>query len=527
MNEDEIIEKKIASIIAGANCYPFLFIGSGMSIRYMNTRNWNDLLEWVCYEVYEDDFAYTRVTNQAKTSHRNGEIDAVMPYVATLIEDDANRILLTSEKFGWFRKRYMRELKEGVSPVKQLIADDLAKAKMIDCEETQVLARDCAQKVSGIITTNYDYLAEGLFPQSDVFVGGDDMLFREMSYSAEIYKIHGSASQPDSMVLNQADYAIFREKQAYLAAKILTVFVEYPIIFLGYSLQDPDMASILESIAKCVGADHLDSLTNRFVFVEYGDTHDDPVRIMQKTFGGETISMTHIVTKDFLPVFKALGSAATMYDPRVVRKLRQSIYAIAAHLDPTSTLVTSGFSELNNLSEDDRIILGFSPLTEGYGRMPTAEDLYYDVLFNDNEFSPELVARDYLPKLLKSNSGGLPMYRYLRGLDPGSFELLVREHIDKRRTIDDFLNDGIRSTSEGWRDKLCEYSIDGLVNTFGFDKAHERLAALNPEETEVDQLGAHLSQVITRSGGKSTLLNNSELKRAIRIYDFLKYHDGA
>jgi hypothetical protein len=36
-------------------------------------------------------------------------------------------------------------------------------------------------------------------------------------------------------------------------------------------------------------------------------------------------------------------------------------------------------------------------------------------------------------------------------------------------------------------------------------------------------LGAHLEGVISRGGGRAALRNNAELKRAIRIYDFLRY----
>ena len=39
--------------------------------------------------------------------------------------------------------------------------------------------------------------------------------------------------------LREADYAKLAETQDYLAAKLLTIFMEYPIIFIGYSLNDP------------------------------------------------------------------------------------------------------------------------------------------------------------------------------------------------------------------------------------------------------------------------------------------------
>lgn len=39
-----------------------------------------------------------------------------------------------------------------------------------------------------------------------------------------------------------------------------------------------------------------------------------------------------------------------------------------------------------------------------------AEQLYEDIVFDNQYFNPELVVEEYLPELLKNNSGGLPMY---------------------------------------------------------------------------------------------------------------------
>ena len=146
MEGSAAIKEKVASIIAGANCYPFLFIGSGLSMRYMHTRTWDELLEWLCSTVLGNEFAFARAKAEATNALRNKMIDSLMPYVATLIEDDVNRTLLSDVRFDWFRKRYMRELKEGVSPIKQFIADDLSKAVIDECNEVEILTKRCATK---------------------------------------------------------------------------------------------------------------------------------------------------------------------------------------------------------------------------------------------------------------------------------------------------------------------------------------------------------------------------------------------
>lgn len=42
-------------------------------------------------------------------------------------------------------------------------------------------------------------------------------------------------------MINKEDYLRFQEKSAYLAAKLMTIFMEYPIIFLRYSINDSNI----------------------------------------------------------------------------------------------------------------------------------------------------------------------------------------------------------------------------------------------------------------------------------------------
>lgn len=519
-----MIKCELKELLKGSRCYPFLFIGSGLSIRYAGTRNWMELLKWLCEETL-GGFSYTRFYNEAKNAVDRHEASSTFPYLATLAEDEINGALLTAERFERFRSRNREKLEEGFSPMKLFIADDLSNIQILDNAETSMLESECSSKLSGIITTNYDFLCETLFPEFDVFVGEKELLLKEPSFSAEIFKIHGSANNPESMVLTQADYEELKERQEYLAAKLLTIFLEYPILFLGYSLQDEDINAILASIARCVGNEGLRNVSKRIVFVSYEDPGETPVSELSMMFGNDALTMTKIATRDFLPIYQAIAETETLYDPKFVRQLRKSIVSVASHLDPSSEVVTSGFSQLDNLGNNDRVVIGFSPIDEGYGRMVKAEDLYYDSIFNDKEFDPNMVVADYLPELLRSNAGGLPLFKYLCNCTLENYDVRVQEEIDKRDTLESYLNAGIVGTSKGWRNQLNEYSINGLIDAFGFEVAHARLAALQEEEIAHEELREHLRQLISRNGGRDFIVGNSELKRAIRIYDLLAYRD--
>lgn len=116
-------------------------------------------------------------------------------------------------------------------------------------EEIELLRRLGKRSISGVITTNYDVLLENIFPEYEIYVGQEELLFNNISGIGEIYKIHGSITKPDSLVLTSLDYAQFEENASYLIAKLLTIFLEYPVIFMGYSLSDRNMLNIFKTIS--------------------------------------------------------------------------------------------------------------------------------------------------------------------------------------------------------------------------------------------------------------------------------------
>jgi hypothetical protein len=111
--------------------------------------------------------------------------------------------------------------------------------------------------VDAVITTNYDDILPALFPDFRPFVGQDGLLFANPQGIGELYQIHGSVTVPDSLVLTAADYARFEERNSYLAAKLMTIFIEHRVIFLGYSLSDRNVRSILMSIVGCLTPENI------------------------------------------------------------------------------------------------------------------------------------------------------------------------------------------------------------------------------------------------------------------------------
>jgi hypothetical protein len=55
------------------------------------------------------------------------------------------------------------------------------------------------------------------------------------------------------LILTEEDYAEFRTKRKYLSAKLLTYFIEHPLVFIGYSVQDSNIRALLSDIDEILG----------------------------------------------------------------------------------------------------------------------------------------------------------------------------------------------------------------------------------------------------------------------------------
>ena len=69
-----------------------------------------------------------------------------------------------------------------------------------------------------------------------------------------------------------------------------------------------------------------------------------------------------------------------------------------------------------------------------------------------------MVVEEYLPELLKNNSGGLPMYKYLSDYSKDVFER-VKESVLKYGTVDSFLNKQLRIQKEKYRRGVNDLSV--------------------------------------------------------------------
>ena len=316
----------ILSVLAAANCQPILFIGSGFSKRYAGGPNWEELLRELAERcpTIDKDFAYYKQTYKNVI-----EIGAIFAdkYREWAWGDGKSNFPQEyfSEKFpkDVFIKYMAAKILEGLGPD--------VKGSYGNAELDAEIASLKAMSPHAIITTNYDNLIEPMFPDYERVIG-QQILSKPYLAIGEIFKIHGCISDPLSLILTAGDYENFEKDQKYLSAKLLTYFVEHPLIFIGYRAEDPNIKKILYDVDRMVRA-NFQLIPNIYILEWNPDLNDQsyPARDRVLSVGDDiNIRIKSISFTSYEWIFKAFGSEGSL--EKVNLKLLRSLLARAVYL---------------------------------------------------------------------------------------------------------------------------------------------------------------------------------------------------
>ena len=318
-----------------SNKLPVLFIGSGISKRYLyNYPDWNELLE-IAFKKYNSDIFQLQKYKESflRQGYSTFEINTKL---ATIIENDFNAAFFDRKiKLNIGNNKNPNWVRKGISPFKMYLSSYFKKMKLyrrndlnLELDKFKLLK----SKISAIITTNYDlFLENEIFPNDySIFVNQSD-LFGSDSYNiAEIYKIHGSATDASSIVITEDDYMKFNESRKLLIAKMLTLFSESPIVFLGYSFTDENIQNIIVDFLSCLSLTQLENIREHFIFISYKKGERKLVEIHRTitTQSGEDIPITEISTDNFGLVYDILNQITPGVSPIKIRETKRVIKTI-------------------------------------------------------------------------------------------------------------------------------------------------------------------------------------------------------
>ena len=503
---------------------PFLFIGSGISRRYLGLEGWDALLRRFAIPLPSDYGFYLSKANSD------------LPQVASLLAEDFHEIWWKSGTYADNRLAYANDATQRDSPFKIEICHYL-KGIDLACKGDLLQEVNTLRKavVDGIITTNWDLFLENVFPDFDVFRGQDQLLFSNPQSIAEVYKIHGCCTLPNSLVLTKEDYRVFGERNPYLASKLLTLFIEHPIIFLGYSLSDGNIISILTAITRCLRTDALEILKNRLLFVQrLKNQETESISTSVLSLEGAILPITLVKTDNFGSVYSAMNTVRRKFPAKLLRQLKSHIYELVQGNDPKDQLHVVDIEAETDTSKVEVVygigvaaqvgVLGYKPIK--------IEELLRSVVFNGSSaFNAEQIILHTLPDLLK-HSPYVPVFKFLRqagylpvaagkdlkNLPPGiqkamrkgakDFALPLKEYIGKRKEV--------RASAQNVLDVETKYGAEKCV-------LYTRL--LDSSAIKTDAVSVFLKKHFESLWKKTNL--RTDLRKLVCLYDCLKHGPNA
>lgn len=331
----EIIKDDLATCLDSMGVQPILFFGSGMSQRYLGSPTWFGLLDALANQCPKIDKNIAYYKQKYNSPIRIGTV------FSELIRE-----------WAWEEQdRFPESLFEGSRPaniyIKYLVSEIFKSvhktetAKKLQTEyKGEIEALKCVNPYA-IITTNYDDFLESIFDGYTAVIG-QEILRANYASIGEVLKIHGCASNPDSLILVENDYDEFFIKKKYLSAKLLTFFAEHPLVILGYSAQDPNVRAILSDIDEILAPEN--ELIPNIYLVEWDvnaeGTGKHPLERLIPIDHERSVRVKNIQANRFDWIYETLSSneAIGQINPKLLRSVLARTYKLVRHDIPKKTI---------------------------------------------------------------------------------------------------------------------------------------------------------------------------------------------
>lgn len=433
------------------NEYPIIFIGSGISKRYIDGfPTWEDLLEEY-WEVIEEETPFyshlITLSKELKEQHPDYSDDRidflVNTKVAKHIEEKFEEKFLDAkvEVPGLDYKSYYQS---GLSAFKESIAIRFRNYKLKGNVEDEVsVFKELLKKARIIVTTNYDNFIEDVAKDDngaslDTYLGSEGF-FNESQGWAELFKIHGGIDQPNSIVITEEDYKTYDENKILISAKLIAALVNSPIIFLGYSLKDENVQSLISDFASQLPREDSRISAQRIIVVER-EEHQDKIIEQQVREYHHGWNYTLLKTDNFQLLFESLIKINQGLSPYHVRKYNQVIKKLVISKGKEGALESVLLSpdELGKI--EDKINAG-KPIVVALGdkatifMMPNLNSYLEDYVLEKNEIMPE-VALSFVAAMNQPKSR-IPFVKYIKDVNIEDLDLSSKDLSKiKNRIID-------------------------------------------------------------------------------------------
>lgn len=456
-------EDKLIDILSRKATSPFLFLGSGFSRRYIGLEKWDELLKVFAKKIGKPYGYY------------NSNANGILPLVATLIAKDFQKKIWEDDKFSTFCQKYGDMFTSEESAFKYAISEYLQSKLKPTLSEYKTLTKEIEilqrLNIDGIITTNWDTFIDQVFSEYKTYIGQEELLFSDSILMGEIFKIHGSITSPETLVVTQKNYDMFAAKNPYLAAKLITIFVEHPIIFIGYSLNDPNIITLISSIVSCLNSEKMKLLQNNLIFVEFKeDSNTIPViNEASMLIGDINLPITIISAHNYEPIYNAINSIQRKIPAKVLRCCKEQFYELILTQDPKNKMAVIDGNNIENKSDIEFLwgvgVVSNQPSSIGYTSIGINE-IIQDVLgINKAHLDSDNILKISIPEC----PGYVPKFKFLRDMGISSIEEMKKSPYKK---LELYKKERLESKNykKVFLQKYSKKSVSDIIKQFDKDK---------------------------------------------------------
>lgn len=500
---------KLNDFISSYVNHPVVFVGAGFSRRYLaGTFSWPDLLKRIVFDMKGNhDFYFDSAGRHANSL---GEVD--LPKVASDIEIEFNK-MLESDRNGKFKSvndRYYEFAAKGnfsASRIKIFISDlvdihDTNKDEKYD-KEMELFAK-ASRNIGSVITTNYDRFIETLIGFNPII--GNDILLSNPYGS--VYKIHGCVTQPESVVITDADYERFKLSNHLIRAQLISMFIHNPIIFIGYSISDENIRDILKTIFSYIPKESAiaDKVRKNFLLIER-DEGNGSLEVLEHDVVIENVGnlkINKIKTDDFAGVFDALINLKLPVSSMDIRKVE----SVMRKIKEGGSVKVKIVDDLDSLSNDELVMAvgSIQKITYHYQSASEMVMNYFEIMDSKNDALILL-----LNKIKVTKSQYFTAYGFSTICD--GVNKIGELKRNQRATLEAHFQ------SIDTADRIDFYSVDDILS-----KGHKLYKTIKIIFYNIYVDNLDLDNVADYLRGEATLkASPSDYKRLVSLYDYKRY----
>ncbi|MDA1876448.1 SIR2 family protein [Bacillus toyonensis] len=495
----------ISDFIKNFTNHPVLFVGTGLSLRYLeNYFTWDSLLLYISNKIKGSNEFYYDLKSKYE---EDGEYDYTK--IAQDLEIEFNKVL-TSDRDGEFKEIndqfYENMAKQiHISRFKLYISQLLSNYKVKDSQIHEISELKKVRKnIGSVITTNYDSFIEDIFEFKQLI--GNDILLSNPYGS--VYKIHGCVNDPNKIIITNSDYKDFDDKYELIRAQLLSLFIHNPIIFLGYNIGDINIKGILKTIFTYIkpNTEQAEKIRKNFLLVEYaeGSQNTEVTDHDIDMSGFSTIRINKIKTDNFLEIYKHLADLNLPVSAMDIRKVQNIVKEIYAG----GNIQVSITEDVDSLKNEEKVLAIGSLKTITYD-FQTASELmenYFKIIDESNHQLLKLI-----DKLRIQKTQHFPIYAFSK----------IQTDLESSKDLKENQNKKITKINDNSTDFARQHtSINGILQDEDIPQTKKNLAIMLGVINERIPLDTVEEYLRNYDDKKST-----NYRKILCVYDYKKYAD--